>query len=583
MSRRLPTAPLLYALLALPACGEAPRPLLERAECGAEISLQSGSRGAGETLLDLHGNGLALLDIDGDGDLDLLLVDGNTRARLLAGRQVQHHLLVNVGVRDGAPRFEYVPGDTGLRMNGWPTGVATGDVDNDGHVDVLIGGFGEDALFLNRTPAGGAPHFVRRELPGHLSARDWTTSVALADADGDGDLDAYLARYVDVDPAAPPLDAAGEPCLWHGHRVPCGPGGLPAQPDVLLLGDGAGGFTDASDTSGIRAMLPAPALSVLFADLDDDGWPDLYVVNDGQPNTLLVNRGDGNFADRSTLAADATTKDPRPGAGADVGDFDRDGDFDLLVGGYPGEGPCLLREDGGLLYREASPELAAMAATGPTYAWGLHLADFDADGWLDISASNGNPFMAADLPGTGTRWRQPAELYLGLPDRGLPDRGLLDRGLPGGRFGPNTFPDRTPRAGRASARGDLDGDGDLDLVMLTLDGTPRVYVNRTDAPERQMLVTLHDPRGSVVGAALKLRLDDGARIAQVVSSRGFQAASDPRLHLSGTGPVRAASVRWSGGEVEDLDPAALPFGRQLVVRRGQGVVSSRPLGAVPLP
>src|SRR6185436_10101674 len=157
MSRRLPPALLLSACLLVCACGRSGRPLLERVECGAEIALESGVQGENETLLDLHGNGLALLDVDGDGDLDLLLVDGSTRERMQAGRQVRHHLLVNTGARDGAPRFEYVPGETGLRMNGWPTGVATGDVDRDGRPDVLIGGVGEDALFLNLTPRGGAP------------------------------------------------------------------------------------------------------------------------------------------------------------------------------------------------------------------------------------------------------------------------------------------------------------------------------------------------------------------------------------------------------------------------------------------
>lgn len=133
------------------------------------------------------------------------------------------------------------------------------------------------------------------------------------------------------------------------------------------------------------------------------------------------------------------------------------------------------------------------------------------------------------------------------------------------------------------AAGDLDGDGDLDLVELTLDGSPRVYVNRTDAPQRQMLITLQDPLGTPIGATLKLRLDDGPRVTQVLSSRGFQAASDARLHVAGSGAVRTADVRWNGGPNEILDASALGFGRQIVVRRGQGVVSSRPLAAAAEP
>ena len=570
MSRQPHPALLLSACLAVCACSGSARPLLERVECGAEIALESGTRGADETLLDLHGNGLALLDVDGDGDLDLLLVDGSTRERMAAGRQVTHHLLINTGVRDGAPRFENVPGETGLRMNGWPTGVATGDVDRDGRPDVLIGGVGEDALFLNRTPPGGAPRFERRELPGHLSTRDWTTSVALADADGDGDLDAYLARYVDLDPGNPPrAQPGGAPCTWKGHDVPCGPAGLPPQPDVLLLGDGTGNFTDASDTSGIRSVPPAATLGVLFADLNDDGWPDLYLANDVQPDALLINQGNGTFVDKSALGGDATAGAfARAGAGADLGDYDRDGDLDLLLGGFPDEGLGLFREDGGLLFREIGAGAGLTEASRPMLAWGVHLADFDADGWDDITSSNGHVYMQADLPDTGTSWRQPSQLFLGQR---------------GGHFAADSFPEHTRWAGRASARGDLDGDGDLDLVELTLDGSPRVYVNRTDAPQRQMLITLQDPLGTPIGATLKLRLDDGPRVTQVLSSRGFQAASDARLHVAGSGAVRTADVRWNGGPNEILDASALGFGRQIVVRRGQGVVSSRPLAAAAEP
>ncbi|HEX5010451.1 MAG TPA: CRTAC1 family protein [Planctomycetota bacterium] len=570
MCRRPPAALLLSACLGLAACGGSARPLFERVECGAEIALESGARGADQTLLDLHGNGLALLDVDGDGDLDLLLVDGSTRERVATKRQVSHHLLINTGVRDGAPRFESVPGATGLRMNGWPTGVAVGDVDRDGRPDVLIGGFGEDALFLNRTPAGGAPRFERRELPGHLSTRDWTTSVALADADGDGDLDAYLARYVDLDPAAPPRALPdGAPCTWKGHDVPCGPAGLPPQLDVLLLGDGAGNFIDASDTSGIRAVPPAATLGVLFADLNDDGWPDLYLANDAQPDALLVNQGNGTFADKSALGGDATAAAfAHAGPSVDLGDFDRDGDFDLVLGGFPDEGLGLFREDGGLLFREAGAGAGLTETSRPMLAWGLHLADFDADGWEDIASSNGHVYMQADLPDTGTSWRQRSQLF---------------RGERGGRFAGDSFPENARWAGRASARGDLDGDGDLDLVVLTLDASPRVYVNRTDAPQRQMLIRLQDPVGTPLGATLRLRLDDGPRVSQVLSSRGFQAASDARLHVAGTGPVRSAEVRWNGGAREVLDASALAFGRQIVLRRGLGVVSSRPLVAAPEP
>jgi hypothetical protein len=554
---------LLVALLAC-ACGRE-TPLFERVATGAEVALLCGEPGVKDTILDVNGNGLALLDADGDGDLDLLLVDGSTRARLVAGRTVRHQLLLNVGVRDGAPRFEPAGADTGLQMQGWPTGVAVGDVDRDGRPDVLVGGLGEDALFLNRTARGGPARFEKHALPGRTSLREWTASVALADYDGDGLLDAYLARYLDVDPADPPMGRVGAlPCTWRGLPVMCGPHGLPPQPDVLLRGDGTGDFEDVSETSGIRAVPPAFGLGVLFADLDDDGRPDVYVANDSVPNTLLRNRGDGTFEDRGALSGAVTDLSGRPqaGMGVDLGDFDGDGDFDLAVTNFSDENLALYRHDGGLFYREVSAVAGVAEATRPTLGWGVHLADFDADGLCDLYASNGHVYLQADQPATGTSWRQRQHLF---------------RGLGGGRFGPDVFPESEPWAGRGSVRGDLDGDGDLDLVTLTIDGTPRVYVNRTDDPSRQMLVTLEDPQGTPIGATLKLRLEDGPRVAQVLSSSGFQGAGDQRLHVAGRGPVLTAQVRWSGGALQDLRPQDLPFGRHLVVRRGEGVVSSRPL------
>jgi len=344
----------------------------------------------------------------------------------------------------------------------------------------------------------------------------------------------------------------------------CGPHGLPPQPDVLLRGDGAGGFLDASEASGIRAVPPAFGLGVLFADLDDDGRPDLYVANDSVPNTLLRNRGDGTFENRGALSGAVTDLSGRPqaGMGAELGDADGDGDLDLAVTNFSDENLALYRHDGGLQYREVSAVAGVGEATRPTLGWGLHLADFDADGLCDLYVSNGHVYVQADQPGTGTSWRQRQQFF---------------RGLGSGRFGPDAFPEEPAWAGRGSVRGDLDGDGDLDLVTLTMDGAPRVYVNRTDDPSRQMLVTLEDPQGTPLGATLKLRLEDGPRVAQVLSSSGFQGASDPRLHVAGRGPVLTAQVRWNGGALQDLPPQDLQFGRQHVVRRGEGVVSSRPL------
>jgi len=567
----LPLCLLLGSGALLAACG-GQRPehaLFEEcsAAAGIDVPLVCGDPAQEDSILEVNGNGAALVDLDGDADLDLVLVDGSTRAGLLALDPVTHVVLLNRGVRDGVPRFERCAEPTGLVQRGWPTGVAAGDVDRDGRPDLLVGGLGEDALFLNRTERDGPVRFEPQALPGRASPRDWTASVALADGDGDGRLDAYLARYLDIDPAAPPTGHVGPvACTWHGHTVMCGPHGLPEQADVYLRGLPQAPWFEPADPIAGAPVPPAYGLGVLFGDLDADGWSEIYVANDSQPNSLLRNLADGRFEDVSLLSGAATDSAgrARAGMGVDLGDYDRDGDFDLVITNFSDEGTALFRNDGHLLFRDHSAAAGIALASRPLLGWGVHLADFDSDGWLDLYTSNGHVFPQADRPHTGTSYAQLQQYF---------------RGGPGGRFTEAPFPDGRKLLGRASLRGDLDGDGDLDLVTLTLDGAPRLYLNRTDAPERQLLVTLQDGTAPVFGAVLTLQTPSGTRVAQVLSARGFQGVSDPRLHFGGPEPVSAASVRWPGGAVEPLPAEAFAFGRHVTVTRGQGVVDSRPLQA----
>jgi len=522
------------------------------------------------SILEVNGNGAALVDLDGDGDLDLVLVDGSTHEAWLAGERVEHPVLENIGSVDGVPRFER-HADTGLAMGGWPAGITAGDVDRDGRPDLVIGGHGEDALFFNRTEPGGPPRFERAPLPGRDSPLDWTTSVALADADADGLLDLYLVRYLELDPAAIPIgDLDGVPCRYQGQTVLCGPHGMRAQPDVFLRGlPAAPWFELATAEAGLADVPAAYGLGLLFADLDTDGDLDLYVANDSVDNHLFENDGTGQFREvggPAGVAADMAGR-AQAGMGVALGDTDNDGDFDLVVTNFSEEANTLYRNDGGLRFRDVSARVGLSTPSRPLLGWGVALADLDADGQLDLFFANGHVYPQAE--GIGSGYAQPLML---LP------------GSAGSRFGDNVFPDGRRHRGRSVLTGDVDNDGDLDLLVLRLDDTPLLFLNRLDAPDRQLLVQLvGEGAADAFGATLLLETADGPRVAQALSATSFQAHADVRLHvvLPDGQPPTSARVLWPGGDLETLDTARLAPGRRIVVRKGDGIVSSHPLESAP--
>ncbi len=538
---------------------------------GLDLQLGAGGDALHKTsILEVNGSGAALVDLDADGLLDIVFIQGNTHEGLVAGSSVSHPVFVNRGQREGVPRFEPVEG-AGLSMQGWPTGVCSGDVDRDGRPDLVIGGHGEDALFLNRTEPGGGIRFEKHALPGRSSPLDWTTSLALADADGDGLLDLYLVRYLELDPTRiPDGDVRGVPCRFEGHSVLCGPHGLDAQPDVFLGGlDAAPWFEDRTRAAGLADIPPAYGLGLLFMDLDQDGRCDVYVANDSVDNFLLRNTGNGTFENASRMSGAVSDRAGRPqaGMGVNAADWDRDGDFDLVVTNFSSESNTLYRAEGGLRFRDVSTNLGLSAASRPLLGWGVHLADFDADGFDDVFFSNGHVYPEADRDGTSSSYAQPL---------------IMLRGEAEGRFSGNEFPDLTRHRGRAALRADIDNDGDLDLLVVRLDDSPRLFLNTLHAPGRQLLVTLEGDQGigpDAFGSTLLVQTSLHTSAYQKRSASSFQSQDDSRLHvvLPPGSDFLTARVLWLGGDQEELDPERLFGGQHVTVQKGMGIVRSTPL------
>jgi enediyne biosynthesis protein E4 len=545
-------------------------------------------------ILEANGAGVALIDLGNDGDLDVVFAQGlSSFDRLLAGPGAD----VEVFVNDGTGHFERAPGPG---LAGWWTGLATGDVDGDGDQDLVVGGFGDVALLLQ----DDAGRLVRRDASGVEPARDerlavgagrapprppaWTTSLAFFDADRDGVLDLYVGRYLELDPARPPLGKLGSgelalPCRWKGYDVFCGPRGLVPQKDRLLRGRGDGTFVDVTD-AWLPDQVPGFTLGVRPFDADGDGDTDLYVASDSVPNQLFENRIDveGRFVERAFALGVALSQDGRPeaGMGIDAGDVDRDGAPDLVVTNFSDEPTALYLARAtaqGWRYDDATYRYGLYHQTRSLLSWGVHLVDLDGDGWLELFTANGHVYPQADLPGTGTSYAQRATLWrLGPEPRAVAVPPASPRSI------------LAPAAGaRGTAVGDLDGDLDPDIVLARIDGPAALGIDRLGPGNRRLEVRCLGPARPSPAAPRTPRDASGARVTvragatllvrEVGTAAGYQSASSPWLDfgLGRSATYDAIVVRWPSGREESLAGGATR--RRVWIREGEGIVREEAL------
>ena len=516
---------------------------------------------AKDYILEVDGGGLALADFDGDGDVDLVVVDGSTLERAKAG---EPGLPPRLFLNDGTGRFAPAGEPWAMAGGRWGFGAATGDVDGDGWVDLVVTQWGPTRLFLNQ--GGRGFREVTPEDSGLVGER-WGASAALFDYDGDGALDLVQVNYLVFDPET--ISPPGGGCSWKGFPVMCGPEGLSPLHDQLWRGKGDGTFEDATLAAGFRPEAAGFGLGVTILDHDLDGDSDVYVANDSTPNFLWVNQGDGTFRElgvRSGVGHDATGKE-QAGMGIGCGDVDGDGRPDLLVTNFSGESNAFYRSDGKRTFKDASSSSGLGGPSMRTLGWGTALADLDLDGDLDAFVLNGHVYPQADNPGTDTSYAQPDQLYRNVGDARFEVEPLY------------AGPDRVSRAG---ALADLDGDGDLDLVALELDGPVHVFHNTTRAPRgpaqageagepdagpHWLRVRLKGRGKNTAGLGARVRVewDGGARTAQVQTSGGYQAAVPAEAHfgLGGVAKLARLVVTWPGGREQVLEDVAVD--RVLVV------------------
>ncbi len=515
-------------------------------EVGVRFQFDTGSRGRHD-LPEIMGGGVAILDADGDGWLDLYLCNGGPIGDGTGRVDSPCRFYRNAcnGTFEDATRAACAPGPS------YAMGAAVGDYDGDGRDDLFVTGWRDQRLYKN---AGGGRFFDVTDRAG-LTSRLWSTSAAFADLDRDGDLDLYVANYVDFDPATTPFCAAPD-----GRRDYCAPEDFEAQPDRLYRNDGDGHFSDVSGPAGI-AMADGRGLGVLIADLVGDSHLDVFVANDGGACRLFENRDRMRFQEVGLAAGVALDGQGNPlaGMGVALGDLDGDGRSDLVVTNFLDRSTVAFGALGAGVYRDASAPLGISGATRSVLGFGVAQADFDGDGRLDLLQANGHVQDRARL---GIPFAMRPTLLQNRAGR------LVDASATAGPAFLRSI------LGRGLAIGDLDRDGRPDVVINSLDSAALVLRNVTPGWPRLTLELAGRSPGRAIGARIHATLAGRVSVYDVVGGGSYLSASDRSVYIgSGDAPrVDRLDVTWPSGRAESWDD--LPAGGRIRLQEGTG--SPRP-------
>ena len=517
-------------------------------------------------ILEATGCGCAFIDYDNDGWMDIFLLSGT---RLTGDPPGATNRLYRNN-RDGT--FTDVTEKAGLKATGWASGVCIGDTNNDGFEDIFCTYFGQNRLYRNNgdgtftdvTKSAGLWNDQRNDQPNDQPR--WGAGCSFLDYNRDGYLDLFVSNYVRFSFEHAPVPGENVNCNWKGVPVECGPRGLPTGRHSLYRNNGDGTFTDVSQQAGIAKATESYGMTVIAADLDEDGWTDIFVACDSTPSLLFMNNHDGTFREEGVLRGVALSDDgmEQAGMGVGIGDYDLDGHLDLFKTHFVDDANGLYHNDGKGNFDDVTRS-SRLAVETRYICWGAGIVDLDNDGYPDLFMVTGNvyPEVERKLPQYANK--TPRAVFRNLGNRTFEE------------LGPEAGPGiADARCSRGCAFGDFDNDGDLDVLIVNLNEPPSLLRNDVKAKQNWIKVKLEGVKSnrSAIGARVLVRYGGKVQAQAVLSQSSFYSCNDSRLHFGlGSSTVVDLEIFWPNGLHEKFK--AVGANQLVTLREGAGIVPSK--------
>lgn len=489
-------------------------------------------------VMEANGTGVAFLDFDGDGRLDVFMVNASSFEPFAKGQEPVNHLYRNLG----QGKFADVTRKAGVGRSGWGNGVCSGDIDNDGHEDLYVTYWGLNSLFRNKGDGTFDDIAVKAGVAG--AAETWSTGCTFIDYDRDGLLDLFVSSYLQFSLKTTPLPGSHPYCVFRDKSVFCGPRGLPHGKVMLYRNRGDGTFVDVSEATGVAKAEGFYAFTAVAADLNGDGWTDIYVASDSTPSLYFRNNKKGGFDEVATEAGIAYNENgtEQAGMGVAIGDFNNDGFPDITKTNFIRDYPNLYRNTGKGFFEDMA--VAAGLGVNPQYLlWGVGLEDLDNDGQRDLFQVSGHVYP---------------ELQASDPGEAYATARLVYRQAASGKF-----EDVSTQAGsgvlakhssRGAAFGDFDNDGAMDVLVMNMGEPPSLLRNHLRSGNHWVKVKAQGTKSnrSAIGAMVTVETAGGKQMAVVMSQSSYLSVNDSRLHfgLGSSDKIESITVQWPSGTTE---------------------------------